>query len=224
MEILTGFRLPTICSIEGCDLPIECKGVCNAHYQRFKLYGRYETVVWGQTEHPLYFIWNSRKNEGSLCVEWSDFKTFIKDVGDKPDDDYRLGRKNRKEPYSPSNFFWKKYHKRLEGETRNQHARRRRREDIPKYKGYELKKNFGISYDDFYTMLETQNFVCKICQEPEKVIHHISGKLKDLAVDHCHKTNKIRGLLCQRCNRVLGKVRDNVSILDKMKDYLNEHR
>lgn len=223
MEILTGFKPKTTCSIEGCNLPIECKGVCNAHYQRFKLYGRYETVVWGQSSHSLYNMWNERKNKSQLCEEWIDFKKFLIGVGERPEGNYRMGRKNKTKPFGPDNFFWKLYLKRKEGETKNQHASRRRSEDVPRYKGYELKKSFGITYDDFYIMLKTQNFVCKICKEPEKVKHHISGKLKDLAVDHCHKTNKVRGLLCQRCNRVLGKVRDSIKLLDQMKDYLNEH-
>ena len=77
MEILTGFKPKTTCSIEGCNLPIECKGVCNAHYQRFKLYGRYETVVWGQSSHSLYNMWNERKNKSQLCEEWIDFKKFL---------------------------------------------------------------------------------------------------------------------------------------------------
>lgn len=209
------------CSVEGCNLPIECKGVCNAHYQRFKKYGRYETAVWGQTEHPLYFTWNSRKNEGSLCNEWRDFKEFLKGVGERPVGDFRMGRLNKKEVFSPTNFYWKEYVKKIEGETRNQHNSRRRQENLELYKHNELMNTYGIPYAEFVSRLEAQNFVCKICKEPEKVRHHITGRIKALAVDHCHTTNKIRGLLCQRCNRVLGKVKDSIQLLDLMKVYLN---
>src|SRR5258708_34845099 len=101
MEILNGYEFKElICLVEDYDKTIECKSLCNAHYQRFRLYGRTETVVWGQTEHPLYFIWNSRKNLDDLCDEWLNFKTFLNDVGERPSDNHRLGRFDKKEKYS----------------------------------------------------------------------------------------------------------------------------
>src|SRR6266705_6075811 len=51
----------------------------------------------------------------------------------------------------------------------------------------------GLSVDDYLHLLEKQNGVCAICFRPEK------GD-KRLAVDHCHVTNVVRGLLCRRCN------------------------
>lgn len=89
---------------------------------------------------------------------------------------------------------------------------------------FTLKKNFGITFEQYNEILIKQNYVCAICKEKEKTKHHVTNEFKSLAVDHCHKTGKIRGLLCQRCNRVLGKLNDNVSLLDKMKDYLNDNR
>lgn len=215
------FTLSTTCFIEGCDKPIECKGVCNAHYQRFRLYGRYETAVWGQSSHDLYNIWNERLNAGSLCDEWKEFKDFLKDVVERPSKNHRLARQNKKEVYSKTNYFWKEYIKLKEGETKNQRASRRRRERPEIYKHSELMAHYNLPLEDFNKMLKAQNFVCKTCKEPEKVKHHLTGITKALAVDHCHKTGKIRGLLCQRCNRVLGKVQDSIQLLDALKDHLN---
>jgi hypothetical protein len=213
-----------ICKIDDCDRSVECKGLCSKHYQRFKAHGDANvTKCWGQSTHPMYNMWNERLNANLLCNEWKDFGSFLIGVGERPDGDFRMGRKNRKEVFGPDNFYWKEYSKRREGETRNQHASRRRYEDLPRYKTYELRKSFNIEYDEFYKMLESQNFVCKICKEPEKVIHHVSKKLKALAVDHNHKTEKIRGLLCQRCNRVLGKVGDNIKLLADMILYLRSY-
>lgn len=221
MEILHGieFKEP-VCSVEDCDKPIECKSLCNAHYQRFRLYGRTETAVWGQSTHPLYNLWNERKNADNLCNEWLDFKIFLNDVGERPSKKYRLGRFNKKEKYSKINFFWKEYTYRLPGETKKEKDIRRRQERPEVYKAHELKKAFGISLEIYNNKLKEQCFVCAICKQPEKTIHHVTNKLKSLAVDHCHSTNKIRGLLCQRCNRVLGKINDNKELLDKMKAYL----
>jgi hypothetical protein len=46
------------------------------------------------------------------------------------------------------------------------------------------------------------------------------GACKSLAVDHCHVTGKIRGLLCINCNQDLGKFMDREELLDKAKNYL----
>jgi len=62
-----------------------------------------------------------------------------------------------------------------------------------------FKRAYGITVEDYETMLINQNKVCKICNKPCK-----SGK--SLAVDHCHETGKVRGLLCAKCNTNLGRI------------------
>lgn len=67
-------------------------------------------------------------------------------------------------------------------------------------------------------MFEAQNGVCKICGNPET--HRRNGRVKALAIDHCHKTGVIRGLLCSECNTGLGKMKDDPKILRKAAEYL----
>jgi len=62
-----------------------------------------------------------------------------------------------------------------------------------------FKRAYGITVEDYETMLVNQNGVCKICNKTCK-----SGK--SLAVDHCHETGKVRGLLCAKCNTNLGRI------------------
>ena len=62
---------------------------------------------------------------------------------------------------------------------------------------YQLKKNFGLTLEDYDNMLEYQKGMCAICGGVNK-----NGMR--LAVDHNHDTGEIRGLLCQRCNTHLG--------------------
>ena len=64
-------------------------------------------------------------------------------------------------------------------------------------------------------MLESQGHVCATCDKT-----CISGMR--LAVDHCHVTGKVRGLLCCNCNRALGLLKDDPKILANLIDYLNK--
>lgn len=81
-------------------------------------------------------------------------------------------------------------------------------------------QEFGLSLDNYLQMAERQNFVCKICEKPEKIINGKSGKTRDLAVDHCHATGRIRGLLCSNCNTSIGLMCDDPYLLQKAIDYL----
>lgn len=83
-----------------------------------------------------------------------------------------------------------------------------------------LKRKFGISLEKYNELLNSQNKVCAICNKKEDTI--IRNKVKELSVDHCHKTGKIRGLLCNRCNISLGGFLDSVEILKNAVIYLNE--
>ena len=79
---------------------------------------------------------------------------------------------------------------------------------------YHLKQTYGISLADYDAMLYNQGGVCLICrQSPDKM---------RLAVDHDHKTGKIRGLLCSNCNIALGAVNDDIEILCSMIGYLSQ--
>ena len=72
-------------------------------------------------------------------------------------------------------------------------------------------------------MFNSQDGKCAICRQQEKL--NIKSNLpKRLAVDHCHNSNKIRELLCSRCNIAIGQAEDNIELLEKMKQYLIKHR
>lgn len=93
-----------------------------------------------------------------------------------------------------------------------------------KYKNWrrnnDFKKKFGISLVDYNNMQEAQNGLCAICSNPETF--SLKGTVHSLAVDHCHKTGNIRGLLCRMCNQMLGLAKDDVSILTNAVKYLNK--
>jgi hypothetical protein len=80
----------------------------------------------------------------------------------------------------------------------------------------------GLTSEDYDLMLLSQNHVCGICLQPESSKR--LGRVRKLAVDHDHTTNKIRGLLCQRCNVLLGLFRDSPENLTRAANYLESDR
>lgn len=81
-----------------------------------------------------------------------------------------------------------------------------------------LKDNYGMTLAEYDALLIRQKGLCAICKQPSKDM--MKGKVKALAVDHDHKTGKIRGLLCKNCNVGLGSFADSVKNLKEAITYL----
>lgn len=91
----------------------------------------------------------------------------------------------------------------------------------PDYKSaWRLKKFYGITLEDYQRMWDEQLGLCAICGQPEKAVAHQTKKPRRLAVDHCHKTNKVRGLLCYNCNHGMGEMGDDPDRLRAAAEYL----
>lgn len=77
---------------------------------------------------------------------------------------------------------------------------------------YHLLRTYGLTQEQYDSMLEHQGGVCAICGGKRRYL---------LAVDHDHKTGQLRGLLCKLCNsRLLTSVRDDVDALKRAIVYL----
>ena len=97
---------------------------------------------------------------------------------------------------------------------------KRRRAEVPDVvkdieKRSKFKTQYGITLDDYYSMLKRQGDGCGICKEKTP-----GGRTKFFVVDHCHTTGKVRGLLCTKCNRGLGLFNDNTDKLLNAINYL----
>tara|TARA_X000000368_G_C22663084_1_gene550524 strand:+ start:144 stop:602 length:459 start_codon:yes stop_codon:yes gene_type:complete len=79
-----------------------------------------------------------------------------------------------------------------------------------------LKRRYGISLQEYTEMLDRQGNCCATCGSKEP-----GGKWKSFAVDHDHKTGKVRGMLCKSCNIALGEVDDSLTTLKRMIEYLS---
>ena len=96
--------------------------------------------------------------------------------------------------------------------------RTRSRYDLSKQREYLLNKKYGITSDKYNQMLSEQNHKCYICHTHEDKLD------RSLAVDHCHTTGKVRGLLCGNCNRFLGQIDDDINTAERLLEYLNKYK
>jgi hypothetical protein len=84
------------------------------------------------------------------------------------------------------------------------------------HKASKLKHTHGISYTQYTAMIEISQHRCPICGLP----FNNSVKMLEPHVDHCHKTGKIRGILCRQCNLALGQFNDDPALLRRAIVYL----
>ena len=85
-----------------------------------------------------------------------------------------------------------------------------------KQKYYNLKSRYGVE-KEFVDFIERKFTKCEICKVP------FSQDSVKMCYDHCHETNRLRGLLCQDCNLGLGFFKDNTKLLDRAKKYLQKN-
>lgn len=76
---------------------------------------------------------------------------------------------------------------------------------------YELRTKYGINLQQWIDMLESAGNVCELCGEAKE----------NLCVDHDHATNKVRGVLCRKCNRALGQLGDTLEVAQRLVAYLS---
>lgn len=89
-----------------------------------------------------------------------------------------------------------------------------------KVRDRKLRHDFGISLEDYLALHAKQHGVCAVCFKPETAIHNKTKKVQNLAVDHNHKTDQVRGLLCSRCNTALGLLDEDVQRLLSLIKYV----
>lgn len=141
--------------------------------------------------------------------------------------EYAINNKERMREYGKAYYQankqkWVERDKRLREED-SEAFRQKSREAQARYRASStntihlryLKSRYGITIEQYAAMFDSQNGACAICRmKPDRIRLH---------VDHCHKTGVVRGLLCFKCNAILGHAQDNISVLDAAKEYLLAH-
>lgn len=90
-------------------------------------------------------------------------------------------------------------------------------------------KNIKLNYrglngiEDYESMVSDQLGLCAICKNPESMTSRNGKSIKSLAIDHCHESKIVRGLLCAACNSMIGYAKDNIATLESAIAYLKRH-
>ena len=173
-----------LCKIDGCNGVVIAKELCTKHYLRQRKHG--------STDRPKLVREKLIEEGKSYCPKCNQTKTldeFLKD--------------------SYTTFGISIYCK----DCHKQKGKERYKLHKDKYRNYNLKKQFGISLQEYTDMFEKQGKRCAICKKE-------NNSKTPFPLDHCHKTLKVRGILCNQCNQGLGIFYDNIETLQSAIEYL----
>ena len=214
------------CTVAGCGRGQQTNGLCNTHYMRTRRHGSLDADKrahdrGARRKHPLNESWRWHSRNRTLAQAWrDDFWAMVSVVGERASPAHRLVRPDVAQPLGPNNWQWVES---IKCEDRNAYMREWSRRNTRRVKGHDLKRRFGIRIEDFERMLEEQGGLCAICAQEETALRPGGMTARDLAVDHCHKTGKVRGLVCSSCNLLIGKYEANPDLLESLVAYMHRH-
>jgi hypothetical protein len=170
----------------------------------------YSSWEWLDLEKPRYKYTKWDKNDFKkckICEEWKNYDIHFARL---------LSYNDKRHPHC------KGCHAKFL-ESRINKSKIKYTKKIPMREGVRIKKDsslfksYGISISDYETILDIQNNKCFICSTDEP------GGNREFNVDHDHKTNKVRGLLCIGCNLGLACFKENIEFLNIAIQYLEKH-
>jgi hypothetical protein len=204
------------CDVEGCDRPAKTSGLCGMHYERKRATGvvgpphplprcdrkkrhpiNAGPCAFSECENPAHCkgLCSGHWNQQAKGRDLSPLKSFNRVVDG-------MKRCNVCDEVKPISEFGKKL------TTVTEHCRECR--------GLKLRSEaYGISLDEVREMLEQTH--CDCCGT------RFTNR-RDQQIDHCHLTDDVRGLLCQKCNTALGCVNDDVEVLRGLVAYIERSR
>ena len=102
-------------------------------------------------------------------------------------------------------------------------AHRKATHDPLRARGYNLRRKYQLTNEQYEAMVQSQNRVCAICGTHESAMLPHKGQPGYLHIDHNHTTGVVRALLCNGCNTALGHVREDQMIVRALLAYLQLH-
>jgi hypothetical protein len=101
-------------------------------------------------------------------------------------------------------------------EAAKEAVRRNYRENVDRISVQNACRRRGITVEQYHEMAASQNGVCAICKG--------AGSKKRLSIDHCHKSGKVRALLCDNCNTSLGLLKEDVKRILAVAEYAQKYQ
>lgn len=135
----------------------------------------------------------------------------------KPPEDFYLQKKPQREEWAPMSQC-KACHKSITLAYVNAMSEEKRADYYRKMRARQLTSLYGITSEEYTSLVDKQQGVCRICGKPEVRIT-ISGKVSGLSVDHDHVTGRVRGLLCWKCNTRMGYF-EKYALIPSLRKYL----
>jgi hypothetical protein len=89
-------------------------------------------------------------------------------------------------------------------------------------RAFTLRSNYGLTRDAYMAMQAAQSDLCAICKKPEWTTK--LGTVRRLGVDHDHRTNQVRELLCISCNQGIARFHDDPELMEVAAAYIRKHR
>ena len=99
----------------------------------------------------------------------------------------------------------------------NEKQKERYRKNPERYADYERRSHYGMEPGEYARMLAAQDGRCAICGTDNP------APRRNFAVDHCHETGRVRGLLCGKCNTGIGQLQHSKDIILRAIEYLSSH-
>jgi len=155
---------------------------------------------------------------------WTSFEHFCETIKEFPEKRWAMVPVDVLRVIGPDNFRWAlpidAKHSTRDGRAAYRKANHEANKEFDRDR--QIQRDYGIDAAIYAQMLRDQRGVCACCGEPETKIQ--DGAVRQLSVDHDHKTGAVRGLLCSNCNQGLGYFCDDVAVLQKAIGYLRKHR
>lgn len=166
---------------------------------------RRKSVAWARLER------SGRRHD------WTDFDHFFATIGEMDDEEGTVAAIDEARPIGPDNFRWLlRVQGKFDRSTKEGMAaymKAYRDANPGRWRHSHLKNNYNIDEVEFHAMKQAQNGICLICES--------TSIDENLAIDHCHKTGRLRGLLCKQCNFAMGQFGDNASLLRRAAEFLD---
>lgn len=189
------------CQIDGCEkVSALSRGMCAMHYRRFRVHGD-PNKVWVMRRPCAVEGCDAQSRAKEFCTKhYQAWRTHGDPLYVAPTN-AELGLIPHGTPHG-YNFY----------KCRCEQCRAWQRP----YARAKMLERYGITPEIYDRMLADQGGVCAICRRPER-----DGV--SLAVDHCHSSSAVRGLLCHMCNRGIGQLADDPDRLLAAAAYLLQH-